>query len=152
MENPLLLDAQVCFALHAATRAMTAAYAPLLAPLGLTYPQYLVMLVLWEADDLAVKDLGARLALDSGTLTPLLKRLEAAGLVDRSRDAEDERIVRARLTAKGRALRKRALHVPKEMACRAGLPLRELRSLRETLSHLTHNLRAAQGGAEQQET
>ncbi len=142
MDNPLLLDRQLCFALYSATRAMTQAYAPLLAPLGLTYPQYLVMLVLWEADDLAVKDLGARLALDSGTLTPLLKRLEATGLVTRTRDAADERVVRARLTQKGRALRRKALAVPPQLACQAGLPLRDLGALRDRLLHLTEHLRA----------
>lgn len=152
MENPLLLDQQLCFALYSATRAMTQAYAPLLAPLGLTYPQYLAMLVLWEDDDLAVKDLGARLELDSGTLTPLLKRLEALGLVARARDAADERVVRVRLTQKGRSLRRRALAVPAQMACQAGLSLREIGALRERLLRLAENLRAARSGADSQET
>jgi MarR family transcriptional regulator, organic hydroperoxide resistance regulator len=152
MDHPLRLERQLCFALYSATRAMTQAYAPLLAPLGLTYPQYLVMLVLWEADDLAVKELGARLALDSGTLTPLLKRLEGLGLVTRERDADDERVVRARLTARGRGLRRRAALIPQALACQTGLPLRELGALRDRLSHLTQNLRAARGGAEPQET
>ena len=113
----LALDQQLCFALYAASLAMTKAYKPLLAPLGLTYPQYLVMLVLWEGDGLGVSQLGARLALDSGTLTPLLKRLEAQALVQRLRDASDERRVRLHLTASGRALRAQAMAVPQAIAC-----------------------------------
>ena len=108
----LLLDNQLCFALYSASLAMTKLYKPLLAALGLTYPQYLALLVLWERDGLTVSELGERLSLDSGTLTPLLKRLEAAGLVSRLRDAADERRVLIRLTAEGRALRTRARHVP----------------------------------------
>ncbi|MBN8489409.1 MAG: MarR family transcriptional regulator, partial [Burkholderiales bacterium] len=94
----LALDRQLCHAIYAASLTMTKLYKPLLAPLGLTYPQYLVMLALWEADDCSVGELGQRLGLDSGTLTPLLKRLEAAGRVQRLRDAADERRVRLRLT------------------------------------------------------
>lgn len=108
----LLLDNQLCFALYSASLAMTRLYKPLLDALGLTYPQYLALLVLWERDGVTVSDLGDRLSLDSGTLTPLLKRLEAAGLVSRLRDAADERRVLIRLTAEGRALRARASHVP----------------------------------------
>lgn len=152
MDDPLLLDHQVCFALYSATRAMTQAYAPLLTPLGLTYPQYLVMLVLWEKDDLAVKDLGARLALDSGTLTPLLKRLTALGFVTRARDGQDERIVRARLTQRGRALRRRALRVPSAIACRTDMPIQKLMALRDKLAHLAQKLRTAKGGADTQES
>src|SRR5512137_2710947 len=100
----LLLDHQLCFALYSASLAMTKLYKPLLDPLGLTYPQYLVMLVLWEGDGLTVSQLGERLALDSGTLTPLLKRLETARLVQRLRDSADERRVLLQLTATGRAL------------------------------------------------
>src|SRR3954454_4785619 len=110
--DPLLVDQQLCFALYNASRAVIRAYAPLLQPLGLTYPQYLVLLVLWERDGVAVKDLGARLALDSGTLTPLLKRLEERGYVARRRDTDDERVVRIHLTAAGRALRVRAKRIP----------------------------------------
>src|SRR3954468_2994928 len=94
----LQLDRQLCFALYSTSLAMTKLYKPLLAPLGLTYPQYLAMLVLWEEGDVAVHELGERLFLDSGTLTPLLKRLQAAGYVERSRDAADERRVRIALT------------------------------------------------------
>src|SRR5512141_147840 len=96
--DPLHLEDQLCFALYNASRALTRAYAPLLAPLGVTYPQYLVLLVLWERDGLPVKELGERLTLDSGTLTPLLKRLEHQGLVERRRGEDDERIVRIHLT------------------------------------------------------
>ena len=105
-------DEMVCFALYAATRSTTQAYRALLAPWGLTYPQYLVLLVLWERDGLSVSDIGERLYLDSGTLTPLLKRLEAQGLVDRSRDPQDERRVVIRLTAKARALKEQAAGIP----------------------------------------
>jgi MarR family transcriptional regulator, organic hydroperoxide resistance regulator len=108
----LLLDNQLCFALYSASLAMTKLYKPLLDALGLTYPQYLVMLVLWEGDGLMVSELGQRLSLDSGTLTPLLKRLESAGLVSRMRDAADERRVHIRLTAAGRRLKTRAAQVP----------------------------------------
>lgn len=111
-DDPLALERQVCFALYAASRAVTAAYRPLLEPLGLTYPQYLVMLVLWERGTQPVGDIGAALHLDSGTLSPLLKRLEAGGLVERHRSAEDERRVLVELTAEGRALRDRAVDVP----------------------------------------
>ncbi len=142
MVDALRLDRQLCFAVYAASRALTQAYQPLLAPLGLTYPQYLAMLTLWEADGLAVKELGARLQLDSGTLTPLLKRLAAQGLVQRTRDPDDERVVRIHLTAAGRALRKRAATVPMAMACRAGITMTELTLLREGLNKLTDNLRA----------
>ncbi len=111
-DTALLLDNQLCFALYSASLAMTKRYKPLLAALGLTYPQYLVLLVLWELDGLTVSELGERLSLDSGTLTPLLKRLESAGLLSRLRDAADERRVRVQLTADGRALKARARHVP----------------------------------------
>src|SRR3954471_19467130 len=108
----LKLDRQLCFLLYGASRAVTQLYQPLLAPLGLTYPQYLVMLVLWEHDGASVKDVGHRLGLDSGTLTPLLKRLAAQGLVTRRRDDDDERVVRIDLTADGKKLRAKAKSVP----------------------------------------
>src|SRR5665647_76946 len=108
----LQLDNQLCFALYSASLAMTKLYQPLLADLGLTYPQYLAMLVLWERDGLMVSELGERLFLDSGTLTPLLKRLEAAGLIARTRDVEDERRVHITLTAAGRKLKARAAKIP----------------------------------------
>ena len=142
--DALRLDSQLCFALYAAARAMTQAYAKLLTPLGLTYPQYLVMLVLWEEDGLAVRQLGERLELDSGTLTPLLKRLEAAGLVRRARDRADERMVRIHLTPAARGLRQRARGVPRAVACSAGLRVPELARLRTELRHLTHTLRSVE--------
>ena len=111
-DQALRLDNQLCFALYSASLAMTKLYKPLLDELGLTYPQYLALLVLWEQDGVGVSELGQRLNLDSGTLTPLLKRLEAAGLLSRLRDTEDERRVRVVLTAEGRALKTQARRVP----------------------------------------
>ena len=131
LRNPQHLDEQLCFALYSASRAVTRAYAPLLEPLGLTYPQYLVLLVLWERDGVPIKQLGERLALDSGTLTPLLKRLAAQDLVERRRGEDDERVVRIHLTAAGRALRSKARKVPMELACRAGYDLASERAMRE---------------------
>jgi DNA-binding MarR family transcriptional regulator len=119
---------------------MIQAYQPLLAPLGLTYPQYLVMLVLWEDAGVSVKELGERLQLDSGTLTPLLKRLEAQGLVARRRDTDDERVVRIELTTAGKALRKRAAEVPRALLCKMDLSLPELARLRGQLHDLTRQL------------
>src|SRR3954466_4175892 len=115
MAAALLLDNQVCFPLYAAARAVTQAYQPLLARLGVTYPQYLVLLVLWEDDGLSVTQIGRRLHLDSGTLTPLLKRLEQAGLVRRRRAGGDERVVQAFLTPAGRRLERRAQEIPKAL-------------------------------------
>ena len=147
--DPLQLDEQLCFALYSASRAMTRTYAPLLEPLGVTYPQYVVLLVLWEGDGLPVHELGTRLALDSGTLTPLLKRLERQGLVERRRGSDDERLVRIHLTAAGRALRTRARKIPVDLACRAGYDaaseasMRELTQLRAELAALTERLSRA---------
>lgn len=115
MDDPLRLDRQICFPLYAATNLLTRLYRPVLAEIGLTYSQYLVMLVLWEQAPQSVSTLGARLHLDSGTLTPLLKRMEAAGLVTRQRDPSDERRVQIALTAKGDALRVAARRVPETM-------------------------------------
>lgn len=142
------LDEQLCFALYSASRAFTRAYAPVLGPLGLTYPQYLVMLVLWDGDGVSVSELGERLGLDSGTLTPLLKRMDEAGLVTRARDVDDERVVRVSLTKAGRALDQRAKDVPSEMACRVGFSpnkqsLAALAELRDTLKQLAQRLDAA---------
>lgn len=139
----LALDAQLCFALYSSSLAMTKLYKPLLDPLGLTYPQYLVMLVLWESNGLAVSELGQRLSLDSGTLTPLLKRLEVSGLVNRVRDAADERRVLIRLNAAGRALKTRAARIPPQMACAAGCSLDELASLTARLKALRDALNAS---------
>jgi DNA-binding MarR family transcriptional regulator len=136
----LLLDQQVCFALYAANLAMGKLYRKLLAALELTYPQYLVMLVLWEGDALTVSEIGERLYLDSATLTPLLKRLQAAGLLDRMRSSEDERQVVVTLTAAGRALKKRAQGIPNEVLCAAGCPPDELRDLKRDLDRLRGHL------------
>jgi DNA-binding MarR family transcriptional regulator len=131
------LKQQVCFALYSASRAVTGYYRPLLEPLGLTYPQYLVMLVLWERGETSVKELGTELMLDSGTLSPLLKRLESADLLTRRRDPSDERSVRVTLTARGDQLRHAAAEVPIRMAAASGLAPRELAELRDTLTTLT---------------
>ncbi|MET9681310.1 MarR family winged helix-turn-helix transcriptional regulator [Streptomyces coeruleorubidus] len=139
----LRLDQQICFSLHAASRAFNGVYRGILNDLGLTYPQYLVMLVLWEHDELPVKKLGEHLRLDSGTLSPLLKRLEAAGLVRRERSARDERSVEIRLTEEGVALRRRALQVPRRIAASTGFDTDEIRALRARLDELTTALDAA---------
>jgi DNA-binding MarR family transcriptional regulator len=139
----LRLDNQLCFALYAASGLVTRAYRPLLEPLGLTYPQYLVMLALWEQAPRTVKALGQALELDSGTLTPLLKRLEAAGFVTRTRDAQDERRVQIALTDKGEALREKAAEVPAALACQLHLPLEQIIDLRATLQDLARKMKAA---------
>ncbi|MGW4567512.1 MarR family winged helix-turn-helix transcriptional regulator [Streptomyces sp. NPDC004561] len=139
----LRLDRQICFSLHAASRAFNGVYRVILKDLGLTYPQYLVMLVLWEQGDLPVKKLGEHLRLDSGTLSPLIKRLEAAGLVRRERSAQDERSVRVRLTEEGTALRERAFQVPHRIVGATGFDLAEIVELRERLDRLTTALDAA---------
>lgn len=115
--DPLLLKNQLCFPLYACARKIVAAYTPFLRELGLTYPQYITMMVLWEEQEIPMHDLGTRLFLDSGTLTPVLKRLEAADLLTRKRSVADERCVIVRLTEKGRALRARAKRVPHAMGC-----------------------------------
>ena len=135
--DPLVLDRQICFSLYAASRALTNRYRPLLEPLGLTYPQYLVMLVLWERGATTVKDLSAALQLDSGTLSPLLKRLQAGGLVERRRSTADERQVLVEPTAAGRALRERAASVPARIVSATGLDLQELEALKRTLETVT---------------
>ncbi|MFR9797231.1 MarR family winged helix-turn-helix transcriptional regulator [Streptomyces sp. MS06] len=142
-EDWLRLDRQICFSLHAATRAFNGVYRVALKDLGLTYPQYLVMLVLWERGEQPVKKLGEHLRLDSGTLSPLLKRLESAGLVRRERSARDERSVDVRLTPEGRALREHALQVPRKIAAATGFDFDEMRDLRERLDRLTAALDAA---------
>ncbi|GAA3968175.1 MarR family transcriptional regulator [Streptomyces marokkonensis] len=133
----LRLDQQICFSLNAASRAFNGVYRLVLKDLGLTYPQYLVMLVLWEHGELPVKKLGEHLRLDSGTLSPLLKRLETAGLVRRERSAHDERSVEVRPTAEGVALRERAVGVPRRIASATGLDLAEVQDLRTRLDRLT---------------
>ena len=139
----LRLNRPVCFAMYSASRAATAAYRPMLEELGLTYPQYLAMLVLWEAEPRSVRELGEELGLDSGTLSPLLKRLEALGLVQRRRSAEDERRVEIFLTETGAALSARASGIPQRLADAAGLTAAELDQLRETLGRLASALHAS---------
>jgi MarR family transcriptional regulator, organic hydroperoxide resistance regulator len=136
-DDGLALEKQVCFALYSATRAVTQLYRPVLDALGLTYPQYLVMLVLWERGSSTVKQLGQALDLDSGTLSPLLKRLEAHGYVRRERSTSDERSVLVHLTDAGAALRTRASSVPRRIAGATGMELVELEALRQNLVQLT---------------
>lgn len=140
-DEALRLENQLCFALYAASGLVTRAYRPLLEPLGLTYPQYLAMLVLWERGSATVGELGEALDLDSGTLTPLLKRLEATGYVTRRRDPADERRVIVDLTAAGKALKARAAEVPAALACKLGLPLDEIVELRTMLRDLASRMK-----------
>jgi len=136
----LQLDHQLCFALYSASLAMTKLYKPLLDAIGLTYPQYLAMLVLWEQDSPTVSELGERLSLDSGTLTPLLKRMEAAGLVQRQRDPQDERRVRIALTSTGQALRAQAEPIPACILARSHLALNEVQALTHQIQTLRDSL------------
>ncbi|MDB5852961.1 MAG: MarR family transcriptional regulator [Herminiimonas sp.] len=136
----LALDNQFCFALYSASLALTKTYKPHLEKLGLTYPQYLVMLVLWQQDRLAVKSIGERLFLDSGTLTPLLKRLESAGFIERNRDPQDERQVVISLTREGRALKRRAADIPRHIIGASGQPQATLVNLRTQLSAIRKEL------------
>ncbi|RYY92476.1 MAG: MarR family transcriptional regulator [Comamonadaceae bacterium] len=138
----LLLDNQLCFALYSASLAMTKLYKPLLDALGLTYPQYLVMLVLWEADGIMVSEIGQRLSLDSGTLTPLLKRLETAGFISRMRDVADERRVHIHLTQAGRKLKARAAKVPACVAAASQCSLTEITQLTQQVRALRNRLAA----------
>ena len=138
--DALLLDQQLCFALYAAQRAVTAAYRPLLEELGLTYPQYLAMLVLWEQDGLTVGEISQRLLTDPGSLTPLLKRLESEGLLKRSRSREDERVVLVQLTDKGRALQAEAQRVPQCILQASGHSAEQLRKLQADLLALRAQL------------
>lgn len=147
----LRLDNQLCFPLYAAARLMVNAYRPLLAELELTYPQYLVLLVLWEDDGLSVKGIGERLMLDSGTLTPLLKRLQQQGLIERRRRQDDDRIVGNWLTEAGRALRRRAASVPVQLLCAAKLGMDEVESCRDMLDRLITALVPLQSAEDQPE-
>lgn len=136
VDDLLALERQVCFALSVAARSVVGVYRPLLEPMGLTHPQYLVMLALWEQSPRSVKDLGHALVLDSATLSPLLKRLEALGYLSRSRDARDERRLTVELTAEGRALRKQAERVPPAVVERLGIDLDELMDLHAALTRV----------------
>ena len=148
-DDILTLDNQLCFALYAANRAITARYRPLLAELNLTYPQYLVMLVLWEAGEngqtVRVSDLGKRLRLDSGTLTPLLKRLAERGLVTRLRDTIDERVVTVAPTEKGSTMRQEARDIPGRLLCGTGIDQERIVELREELRSVLSLLEAEEG-------
>jgi MarR family transcriptional regulator, organic hydroperoxide resistance regulator len=141
--SALSLDRQLCFALYSASRAMTAAYRPILGELNLTYPQYLVMLVLWEEGRITVGGLGERLQLDSGTLSPLLKRLEANGFVHRERSLDDERSVHVTLTPAGRRLERRAECIPERLFASTGLTQQDAADLRDAVRQLTDALNAS---------
>jgi MarR family transcriptional regulator, organic hydroperoxide resistance regulator len=141
--DPLALERQVCFALSVATRSVLSIYRPILEPMGLTHPQYLVMLALWGQSPLAVKELIEMLQLDGPTLSPLLKRLEAAGLVTRARDPRDERQLQISLTDKGRALREQALNVPPSVVAKLGVSLGQLEDLHKGLITLNEAARRA---------
>jgi len=136
VENPLALQEQVCFALAVASRSVIALYKPVLEPMGLTHPQYLVMLALWEHEPVSVRDLSGMLQLDPGTLSPLLKRLEAAGYLRRQRNPDDERALAIQLTREGRALRRQALRVPPAIVDRLGMDLDELKELQRRLTQV----------------
>ena len=142
-KTTLPIDRQLCFAVYSASHAFTRAYRQLLAPLGLTYPQYLVMLVLWERDGIRVKEIGAALFLDSGTLTPLLKRLEMLGLVRRVRDDQDERQVSILLTKIGRDLQEKAAGLPAELMCMTHLDGGGMDAMTRTVGEIRDRLRAA---------
>ncbi|GLS42391.1 MarR family winged helix-turn-helix transcriptional regulator [Methylobacterium brachythecii] len=140
LRDPLLLDNQLCYALYAAAHRMTKSYRPMLERMGLTYPQYLVLLVLWETDGVTVSEIGRRLRLDSGTLTPVLKRLETAGFVVRSRRRTDEREVEVGLTIGGRELRAEALAVRQSVMCQLHMTEPEIQAMRADLNALIENL------------
>jgi DNA-binding MarR family transcriptional regulator len=137
---PMLLDQQLCFSLYSTALAMNKVYRKLLKQLGLTYPQYLVMLVLWEQDEMTVSDIGARLFLDSATLTPLLKRLEGLEMITRTRAASDERQVIIALTSQGKALKRKAEAVPNGVLCAAQCSMEELGEIKARLDALRGNL------------
>ena len=143
--DPQRLDNQICFAVYSAAHAFNRVYKPLLERLGLTYPQYLVMLVLWERDDVPLKDIGEKLFLDSGTLTPLLKRLEAAHLVKRTRSSEDERQVLIALTSQGHALKEKARAVPQSILAASDCSVSELIAMKDEIVALRDRLNAVIG-------
>lgn len=136
----LKLDNQLCFALYACSREVTKLYKPYLDELGITYTQYITLLVLWESDNITVKELGNKLHLDSGTLTPLLKKLENINLLERIRDTKDERNVYVKLTDKGNELKKNASDIPNKIFCSSGISADEAVFLREKLKNVLHNL------------
>src|SRR5215469_13409658 len=144
-DQPLRLDNQICFAVYSAAHAFNRVYKPLLDSLGLTYPQYLVMLVLWEHDGVPVKDIGERLFLDSGTLTPLLKRLEATGVIKRTRSTEDERQVLIALTPQGQALKEKARAVPQSILAASDCSVGELIATKNEIVALRDRLNKVLG-------
>jgi DNA-binding MarR family transcriptional regulator len=143
LDDPLALERQVCFALSVAARSVLAVYRPLLEPMGLTHPQYLVMLALWGNSPLSVKDLSGLLQLDAATLSPLVKRLEAAGLVTRTRDSADERLLKIELTEAGARLRADAERIPPAVVAKLGIDIAELQQLHGALTNLIAAARAA---------
>jgi DNA-binding MarR family transcriptional regulator len=140
LEDSLKLDRQLCFAAYSVSQAFNRVYKPGLDQIGLTYPQYLVLLVLWEQDNQMMKHIGERLHLDSGTLTPLLKRLEVAGIVRRQRDSQDERQVRISLTSKGHSLKEQAAQARHNVVCASGRSAQEIQALRDDLIRLRDSL------------
>ena len=134
------LDNQICFSLYATSREIIKLYKPVLDKFNLTYTQYIAMLVLWEDEKSTVKDIGRRLHLDSGTLTPLLKKIESMGLITRYRDTNDDRVVIVELTEKGRILKDEVLEVPGEVACKVKLPMEKLINIKKSLDELLENL------------
>ena len=143
-DQELLIDNQLCFALYSATNAIIRAYRPLLEKLELTYPQYLVMLALWEQDSVSLKSLYEKTGLDSGTLTPLLKRLEAKELLERLRSQEDERLRVIKLTKKGKSLKRDAMNIPKQMLCKVGIEKEDEEKLKDYCKGITKQLRNEQ--------
>lgn len=139
--DSIKLDNQVCFSLYAASREIIKLYKPILDKFNLTYTQYIAMLVLWEDEKSTVKDIGKRLHLDSGTLTPLLKKIESMGLITRYRDVNDDRVVIVELTEQGRFLKDDITKVPQEIVCKVNMPIEELRDLKAKLDNLLNNLK-----------
>lgn len=136
----LKIDNQLCFALYASSKALIKIYKPLLDELGITYTQYITLLVLWEQDNITVKELGSKLYLDSGTLTPLLKKLETLGIIHRERDPKDERNVFVKLTPKGMGMKDEALEIPQKAFCSTGLTIDEAAALKQKLNELLKNM------------
>lgn len=142
-QQRLPLDSHLCFSLYACSRAIFRMYRPLLDELNLTYPQYLVLLVLWDREESSIKELSHVLSLDSGTLTPMLKRMEASGLLKRTRSLEDERIVTVRITDKGRELQERSNCIPSSMIESSGLNPEQIQTLNETIRTLMANVESS---------
>lgn len=137
----LRLDNQLCFALYASSKEIISLYKPYLNPYGLTYTQYITLLVLWEQDSLSVSELGNKLLLDSGTLTPLLKKLEKSGLIERVRNKDDERSVTIYLTEKGKILQEKFIELPQKMFCNSGITVDDAIKLKDMLNQLLTNIR-----------